>query len=103
MFVSDNGYESYNERKSFLSYLLFYRTRHPSFFHAFYAICIHYQRFHSVNLTLHRITSIHSMQLKSKIQLETRKQDESCQKIQDPRKKERNQVGKEKSLSKMNR
>ena len=29
------------------------------------------------------------MQLKDKIQLETRKQVESCQKIQDPREKER--------------
>ena len=36
----------------------------------------------------------------NKIQLETRKQDESCQKIQDAR--ERNQVGKEKSLKKKN-
>ena len=47
-----------------------------------------YQCFHSVNLTLHTVISIYSCQLKKKIQLETRKQDESCQKIQDPKERE---------------
>ena len=50
----------------------------------------------SVNLTSNTVTSIHSRQLKNKIQLETQKQDKSCQKIQDPKERERNQVGKEK-------
>ena len=35
------------------------------------------------------VTSIHSRQLKNKIQLETRKQDESCRKIQDTREREK--------------
>ena len=52
-------------------------------------IYIHYQRFHSVNLTLQTIASIHSGQLRNKIQLETLKQDESCQKIQNQRERER--------------
>ena len=78
---------------------------YPSFFHASYAVYIRYQHFHSINVTLHTVTSIRSRQLKNKIQLEPRKQDESCQKIQDPqegdrKKRERNQVGKEKSLRK---
>ena len=59
------------------------------FFHASYAIYILYQCFHSVNLTLYTVTSIRSRRLKNKIQLETRKQDESCQKIQDPRQREK--------------
>ena len=54
-----------------------------------FCLYIRYQYFHNVNLTLHTVISIHSMQLKDKIQLETRKQDESCQKIQDTREKER--------------
>ena len=62
-----------------------YTPFYPSFFHAFYAIYIRYQCFHSVGLTLRTVTSIHSKQLKNKIKLETRKQDESCQKIQDSR------------------
>ena len=52
------------------------------------------------------VTSIHKRQLKNKIQLETRKQRESFQKIQDLREREnkdRNQVGKEKSLGKKNK
>ena len=58
-----------------------------------------------VNLTLHMV----SRQLKKKIRLETRKQDESCQNIQDARERERerrrekNQVGKEKRLRKKNK
>ena len=42
------------------------------------------------------VTTIHSSQLKNKIQLETQKQDETCQKIQDPRKRKR-QTGREKT------
>ena len=38
-----------------------------------------------VNLTLHMV----SRQLKKKIRLETRKQDESCQNIQDAREREK--------------
>ena len=78
---------------------------YPSFFHVSYAIYVHYQCFHSVYLTLHTVSSIHSRQLKNKIQLENRKQDETCQKIQDPRErgKEWNQVVKEKSLRKKNK
>ena len=84
-----------------LHVLFFY----PSFLHASYAIYIRYQCFHSVNLTLHTVTTIHSSQLTNKIQLEPRKQDESYQKIQDPweKERERNQVGKEKSLRKKNK
>ena len=51
-------------------------------------IYIHYERFHSVKLTLQTITSIHSSQLRNKLQLETLKQDESCQKIQNQRERE---------------
>ena len=78
---------------------------YPSFLHASYAIYIRYQCFHSVNLTLHTVTTIHSSQLTNKIQLEPRKQDESYQKIQDPweKERERNLVGKEKSLRKKNK
>ena len=84
-----------------LHVLFFY----PSFLHASYAIYIRYQCFHSVNLTLHTVTTIHSSQLTNKIQLEPRKQDESYQKIQDPweKERERNLVGKEKSLRKKNK
>ena len=65
-----------------------YSPFHLSFFHASYVIYIRYQCFHNINLTLHTVISIHSMQLKNKIQPETLKQDESRQKIQDPREKE---------------
>ena len=51
-------------------------------------IYIRYQCFHSVNLTLHTVTSINNRQLKNKIQLETWKQDESCQVIQVARDRE---------------
>ena len=66
-------------------------------------IYIHYQRFHSVNLTLQTIASIHSGQLRNKIQLETLKQDESCQKIQNQRERDRNQVSQKRSLRKRNK
>ena len=49
----------------------------PSFFHASCVMYIRYQCFHSVNLTLHTVTSIRSRQLKNKIQLESRKQARS--------------------------
>ena len=52
-------------------------------------IYINYERFDSVNLTLQTVTSIHSSQLRNKIQLETLKQDESCQKIQNQREREK--------------
>ena len=66
-------------------------------------IYINYERFDSVNLTLQTVTSIHSSQLRNKIQLETLKQDESCQKIQNQRERERNQVSEKRSLRKRNK
>ena len=50
-------------------------------------IYIYYQCFHRVSLTLYTVTSINSRQLKNKLQLETGKQDGSCQKTQDPNNK----------------
>ena len=49
------------------------------------------------------VTSIHSRHLKNNIQLETRKQGGSWQKIQNQRKRKRNQVSEEKSLRKKNK
>ena len=80
-------------------YIRFFTLR---FFHASYAIHKRYQCFNNVDLTLNTVTNIHRRQLKNKIQLETWKQHESCQKIQDPRQKERNQVDKVQDLRKKN-
>ena len=89
-------------------HILLFIPFYPSFVHASYALDVinvinvtRYQCFHSVNLTLHMVTSIHNRQLKNNIQLETQKQDESCQNSKDPR--ERNQFGKEKSLRERNK
>ena len=53
----------------------------PVFVHASYIICI-INVFHSVNLTLCTVTSIQSIWKMKKEQLETQKQDRSCQRIQ---------------------
>ena len=78
-------------------HILLFIPFYPSFVHASYALDVinvinvtPYQCFHSVNLTLHMVTSIHNRQLKNNIQLETQKQDESCQNSKDPREREIN-------------